>query len=104
MPLDPHNGTAISRRIARIYIVVSVFSMKIVFIHDSALHSSEEGASERAFLPQIEMLAFLLNNLLQPLNLFIVFQTVDSVNVPSDQIHERLQKRCEFAGILGFNQ
>ena len=52
----------------------------------------------------MEMLALLLNKLLQPLNLFIIIQTVDSVNIPPDQIHERLQKRCQFAGILGLNQ
>ena len=81
--------------------------IKLSIPKNSIVHSEnicKKGASGRSLLPQIEMLALLLNDLLQPLNLIIVIQTVDRVNIPPDQIHERLQKRGKFAGILGLNQ
>jgi len=67
-------------------------------------HTRKEGGSGRPLPPQMKMLALLLNHLLQPLNLFIVIQTIDSVNIPPDQVHERLQKRRQFAGVIGLNQ
>ncbi len=66
------------------------------------LHTLLRGMS--MLLPQIELLAGLLNRLLQPLNFFVIIQSVGSVNIKAHQVHERLQHRRELARIIGFNQ